>query len=90
MIRIYVGNLHPELTVDDLRAAFESHGHVTSVSLVTDRQTGRSRGFGFVEMPSDERAQAALDEMNGLELRGRRLEVTQARPRATIARRFGG
>jgi RNA recognition motif-containing protein len=66
---------------DDLRKAFEAHGTVDSVNIVTDRDTGRPRGFGFVEMSNDTEAKAAIEGLNGKELDGRTLNVNEARPR---------
>ena len=80
-MNIYVGNLSFDTAEEDLRKAFESHGEVTSVSIITDRYTGKSRGFGFVEMPSKEEAQAAIAGVNGQELHGQVLNVNEARPR---------
>ena len=80
-MKIYVGNL--AFGVDDaaLRAAFEPHGEVTSAQVVMDRDSGRSRGFGFVEMPSADQAKAAIQALNGTDLQGRSLNVNEARPR---------
>ena len=80
-MNIYVGNLSFGATEDDVRRAFEAHGQVESASIISDRETGRSRGFGFVEMPNDAEAQAAIDALNGQDLDGRALKVNQARPR---------
>ena len=80
-MNIYVGNLKFETTEDGLRKAFEVHGEVSSVNIISDRETGRSRGFGFVEMPSDADAQKAMDALNGSQLDGRTLTVNEARPR---------
>src|SRR3972149_5244572 len=80
-MNIYVGNLSYDTTEDDLRMAFERFGQVTSATLIKDKYTGKSRGFGFVEMPSDEEAQAAIQGLNGTELTGRTLTVNEARPR---------
>ena len=80
-MNIYVGNLSYDTTEDDLRTAFERFGQVTSATLIKDKYTGKSRGFGFVEMPSDEEAQAAIQGLNGTELTGRTLTVNEARPR---------
>ena len=87
-MNIYVGNL--SFNTDDaaLRAAFEPYGQVTSAQVIVDRVTGRSRGFGFVEMPSNEEGKAAMDALNGSELDGRSLNVNEARPRTE--RRGGG
>ena len=87
-MNIYVGNLSRETTSDDLREAFEAFGQVESAHCVKDRFTGENRGFGFVEMPSDEEARAAIEGMNGKELMGRTLNVNEARPRKD--RREGG
>lgn len=78
---IYVGNLSWECTADDLLALFEEHGAVARAQVITDRETGRSRGFGFVEMERDEEAQKAIDALNGQEHQGRPLTVNEARPR---------
>ena len=78
---IYVGNLTGEVTDEDLVAAFSAHGQVASARLIKDRFSGRSRGFGFVEMPNDSEAQAAIDHLNGKDLKGRIITVNQARPR---------
>ncbi len=87
-MNIYVGNLSGETTEDDLRQAFAAFGQVESVNLIKDKFTGESRGFGFVEMPSKDEAQKAIDEMNGTDLKGRTLNVNVARPRTE--RRGGG
>ena len=80
-MNIYVGNLSYSSTEDAIRPLFEAHGEVTSVRLVTDRDTGRPRGFGFVEMANDEEARAAMSALDGQELDGRNLKVNEARPR---------
>jgi RNA recognition motif-containing protein len=80
-MNIYVGNLSYEVSEDDLREAFEAHGEVASANVITDKFTGRSRGFGFVEMPKDDEARAAIDALNGFDLKGRTLNVNEARPR---------
>ena len=80
-MNIYVGNLSYDTGEDDLRKAFEAHGEVTKVNVIMDRLTGRSRGFGFVEMASDDAAQAAIAELNGTELQGRKLNINEARRR---------
>ena len=87
-MRIYVGNLSYESTEDDLREAFSAYGQVESVTVISDRDTGRSKGFAFVEMPSNDEAQASINEMNGKEVQGRALTVNEARPRQE--RSFGG
>ena len=76
---LYVGNLSFSVTADDLRAAFGQYGTVTSATVVSDRETGRSRGFGFVEMSDG--GEAAIEALNGNELQGRALTVNEARPR---------
>ena len=81
MMNIYVGNLSYEATEDDLRQAFEAHGEVSSASIIRGRMTGRSRGFGFVEMPDKGQAEAAIQALNLQELRGRAITVNEARPK---------
>ena len=78
---IYVGNLVWECTADDLLALFQEYGAVARAQVITDRETGRSRGFGFVEMDNDAEAQKAIDALNGTPFRGRPLTVNEARPR---------
>ncbi|MBA3037072.1 MAG: RNA-binding protein [Desulfobacterium sp.] len=80
-MKIYVGNLSYEVNEDDLRQAFEQLGQVDSVSIINDKYSGRSKGFGFVEMPSDAEGQAAIEGLNGKELKGRAINVNEARPR---------
>ena len=80
-MNIYVGNLSFDTAEADLRQAFEGHGEVSSVTIITDKYSGKSRGFGFVEMPSKGEAQAAIDGLNGQELNGQTLNVNEARPR---------
>jgi RNA recognition motif-containing protein len=80
-MNIYVGNLSYELDEEELKGAFGAFGHVEGVKIIKDMYTGRSRGFGFVEMPNDNEANAAIDELNGKELKGRTLKVSKARPR---------
>jgi len=81
-MRIYVGNLSYSTSQDAVREVFEEYGTVKHVTIVTDRETGRSRGFGFVEMSSDQEARAAIEGLNGTELAGRALTVNAAQPRA--------
>lgn len=81
-MNIYVGNLSFSSTEDSIRSLFESHGEVASASIITDRETGRSRGFGFVEMPNDEEGRKAIEALNGKEIDGRALTVNEARPKA--------
>ncbi len=78
---IYVGNLPFSVTVEEVRDMFEPYGPVESVNLITDRETGRLRGFGFVEMSSDEEASAAIAGLHGSQCQGRTLTVNEARPR---------
>ena len=91
-MNIYVGGLSYEATEADLRDAFEAFGTVASVNIIKDQFTGQSRGFGFVEMPTASEAQAAISGLNGQELRGRTLNVNEARPRtdSRTDRRPGG
>lgn len=81
MLRIYVGNLSYDMTTDGLREYFEQFGQVNDATVVSDRMTGRSRGFGFVEMANDDEGRAAIEATNGKELDGRSLTVNEARPR---------
>lgn len=80
-MNIYVGNLSYQLTEQELRSAFEQYGEVSSVKIVTDRYTGQSKGFAFVEMPVQADAEEAIKHLNDTELKGRNLKVNQARPR---------
>jgi len=81
MVNIYVGNLSYNTTEDDLRHMFESHGTVDRANLAMDRATNRARGFGFVEMPNDTEARAAIGTLNETELEGRKLVVNEAKPK---------
>jgi len=81
-VNIYVGNLSHELTEEELREAFQEFGEVTSAKIITDRYSGVSRGFGFVEMANKAEAEAAITGLNGKELKGRTLTVNEARPRS--------
>lgn len=87
-MNIYVGNLAHATTDEELRQAFEEFGQVSSATIIKDKFSGESRGFGFVEMPSKEEAAKAMEELNGNELGGRTLTVNEARPRTD--RRGGG
>ena len=87
-MNIFVGNIAFTASEEDLRELFEQHGTVDKVHLITDRYTGRSRGFGFVEMPDDDEAKAAIAALNGNSLHNRPLTVNEARPREP--RRDGG
>ena len=82
MSRIYVGNLSFNTEEQSIQELFSQHGDVSSVAIIPDRETGRSRGFGFVEMPNENEGRAAIEAMNGSEVDGRRLTVNEARPRA--------
>jgi cold-inducible RNA-binding protein len=86
-MRIYVGNLPFSTDEDALRTLFEEHGAVTSTSIITDRDTGRSRGFGFVEMSDDGQAREAIGVLNGFMLDGRPVVVNEAKPRRNGERR---
>ena len=81
MKNIYVGNLPYSMRNDDLNTLFSTYGDVTSATVIMDRNTNRSKGFGFVEMADDEAAMKAIEEMNGHEVEGRPLKVNEARPR---------
>ncbi len=83
MANIYVGNLSYEATEEEVRQLFAEFGDVSSVSLITDRETGRLRGFGFVEMADDATAKAAIEGLNGKEIAGRTLTVNEARPKTS-------
>ena len=86
-MKLYVGNLSYKTDEDGLRKAFEQHGNVESVNVITDRDTGRSKGFAFVEMMDDEQAKAAMQALDGTELDERTLKVSEAKPQE---RRAGG
>ena len=85
-MNIYVGNLSWNTNDDELRGAFEAFGEVSSAKVIMDRETGRSRGFGFVEMPDDNDAKQAIEGMNNKDLGGRTLRVNEARPRGRSSR----
>jgi cold-inducible RNA-binding protein len=80
-MKIYVGNMSFDSSEEDLRKAFEAHGQVDSVTIITDRDTGRPKGFGFVEMPSEAEAKAAIENLNEKDFMGRSIKVNEARPR---------
>jgi RNA recognition motif-containing protein len=80
-MNIYVGNLSYEVTEEDLKEAFEVFGEVETVRVLKDNETGRSKGFGFVEMPNNADAQSAINDLNDKELKGRTIKVNTARPR---------
>jgi RNA recognition motif-containing protein len=89
-MNIYVGNLSHDTTEQDLRSAFEEHGSVDKVNIIMDKFSGRSKGFGFVEMASKEEADAAIANMNNVELDGRTINVNEARPRTERGSGGGG
>ena len=89
-MNLFVGNLAWTTTQADLEAAFGAYGEVTSAKIMTDRETGKSRGFAFVEMPNDAEARKAVDELNGKDLKGRAINVNEARPREERPRSGGG
>lgn len=88
--RLYVGNLSWDTTDESLNRAFSQAGTVTSASIITDRETGRARGFGFVEMSTDEEAENAVNTLDGLELDGRNIRVNEARERSPRSGGGGG
>ena len=88
-MKIYVGNMSYEVQEDDLRQAFSEFGQVDSVTIIIDKYSGRSKGFGFVEMSSKEAGQAAIEGLNGKDLKGRALNVNEARPQEKRESRGG-
>ncbi|MBK8971161.1 MAG: RNA-binding protein [Hahellaceae bacterium] len=90
MTNIYVGNLSYQVTEDDLRGAFTAFGQVSRVNVVKDRETGRSKGFGFVEMDNADEAKNAIEKLNNTDLKGRQMNVNEARPREDKPRPRGG
>jgi len=89
-LRIYVGNFGFDTSEQEIRDAFEAYGQVQEVSLIQDRDTGRPKGFGFVEMPTSAEAQAAIEALNGKEFTGRAITVNEARPRQDRSSGGGG
>ena len=89
-MNIYVGNLSRDVAESDLKEAFQPFGEVQTASIIKDKFTGESRGFGFVEMPNKEEADKAIADMNGKDLKGRNLTVNEARPRTDRPRSGGG
>ena len=89
-MNIYVGNLAYSVTEDELRSAFAAYGDISSVSLITDKFSGQSKGFGFVEMPNNSEADAAIKGLNETNLKGRNIKVNQAKPRSERPSRGGG
>ncbi len=90
MFNIYVGNLSFEATEDELRGLFQEHGEVLNVNIVTDRDTGRPRGFGFVEMADAAQGRTAIEQINGREVGGRTVTVNEAKPRESRSGGGGG
>ena len=90
MKNIYVGNLSFDATEDQIRGMFEAYGPVDRVSIITDRDSGQSRGFAFVEMADDDSASKAMEALNGSSIGGRNITVNEARPKADRPRREGG
>lgn len=86
-MNIYVGNLHFDLNEDELKKVFEEYGEVSAVKIIADKISGRSRGFGFVEMVNDDEAKEAIDKLNGTEIKGRKVNVNQAREKENNSRR---
>lgn len=80
-VQIYAGNLSYRMTEDSLKELFEQHGEVTSVKIIRDRETGRAKGFGFVEMSDKEEAENAIKKLDGAEVEGRNIKVNFAKPR---------
>ena len=89
-MKLYVGNLSYDTGEDDIRQVFENVGEVTEVNIIIDRMSGRSKGFGFVEMPDKDEATTAISDLNGKELNGRALNFNEARPRTELSNRQGG
>ena len=89
-MNIYVGNLPFDITDEVLQSAFSEYGEISTARVITDRFSGRSRGFGFVEMPKNEEAEAAIQSMNGKDYQGRALTVNEARPREDSGGGGGG
>jgi len=88
-MNIYVGNLSPDVSGENLRQAFEAFGQVSSATIIKDKYSGQPRGFGFVEMPDRAEAQAAIENLNGKELLGQQMNVNEARPRTDRGRSGG-
>ncbi len=86
-MNIYIGNLSYGVSDDNLKEVFEAFGEVSSAKVITDKYSGRSKGFGFVEMPNDPEAQAAIEQLDGAEIDGRQVRVNEARPREDRPRR---
>lgn len=88
-MNIYVGNLPYSVVEEDLREIFEEYGEIASVKIISDKLTGRSKGFGFVEMDDDQEAQKAIEELNNAEVSGRNIKVNESRPRSNDSRGGG-
>lgn len=86
-MNIFIGNLSFGLSEDELKQAFEEYGEVSSAKIITDKYSGKSKGFGFVEMPDDEQANQAIEALNGSSMGGRNVNVNQARERSNDDRR---
>jgi len=84
-MNIYVGNLADEVSEDDLRGIFDAFGQVESVNILKDRFSGKSKGFGFLEMPSRDEAQVAIKETNGMDMKGTAIRVNEAHPRPSVS-----
>lgn len=89
-MKIYIGNMSFDTTESQLRTAFEGYGEVSSVNIIMDRDSGKPKGFGFVEMMADNEAKAAISGLNGEELDGRALNVNEAKPKEQSGNRGGG
>ncbi len=86
-MNIYIGNLPYNISEDELRELFAAHGEVSSANIITDRESGRSKGFGFVEMPDKAQGESAINALNETNVQGRNLRVNEARPRPDRGRR---
>ena len=89
-MNIYIGNLSFETSEEELRNAFKTYGEISTVNIITDRDSGRPKGFAFIEMPTKEEATAAINGLNGQEINGRALTVNEAKPRNDSGNRSGG
>lgn len=87
-MNIYVGNLDWSVTSNDLEQAFAEYGEIDNATVITDKYSGRSRGFGFVEMPNNDEAQAAIEALNGEGIKGRNVKVNEAKPREKRPQRY--
>ena len=85
-MKIYIGNMPYSVTSEELATLFEAHGRVQDAQVITDRETGRSKGFGFIDMPDNAEADEAIKALNATQLKGRQLTVNQARPRRDRSR----